>query len=682
MNKILFTLSAFTISWSYSQETLKAPTIDLSKNIGIQKTELSNKVRPGDNFYEYVNEKWIKTNPIPNTQASWGMFDILVEDSKNVLKEIAEKSLKAENPIKNSSTQLIKDFYFSGTNEEAFAAHVGDEIISKIVFDMTNIKSHGEGIKFLSKLLLLDINVPFNFYVSQDAKDSKKNILYLVPSGLGLPDRDYYIRTDENSKEIIKKYRDYILSVQDLINIDITERDSMADEIIRFETYLASNMLSMVDKRDPYKTYHKYAYEDALKEFGISYIDSILKNYNITTDSIIITEPEYFNALNKVINSENQNGFKLGYYIVFQTVNSLAKYLSDDYVNTRFDFYGKTLYGMPEIEPRWKRVCTNMDMLLVDAVGQEYIKYRFSPTAKAKALTLVENLRTAYATRIKNLQWMSETTKVKALEKLNKIDVKIGYPNKWIDYSTLNLQKQAYVYNIIALKEFENRRQLLKLTKPVDRSEWLMGAQTVNAYYNPTLNEIVFPAAILQPPFFSEKADDACNYGGIGMVIGHEFTHGFDDEGRQYDAYGNLTDWWTKEDAAKFEELAQAFVEQYNAYEPLDSLHVNGELTLGENLADMGGLVIAYDAFKIAVPNEKPIDGLTPSERFFINLAKIWCGDMRTDALRNQILTDPHSPAIYRVNGPLSNFDIFYKTYNLQPYDKMYKDASKRAFLW
>ncbi len=549
------------------------------------------------------------------------------------------------------------------------------------IFSLQQEEGTKKGFQLFAKFLMQDIKTPFGLYVEQDAKNSTKNIVYIVQDGLGLPDKDYYLRTDEKSVQLIKDYHTYITNLFTLYTNDKVSAAISASNVIKFEAKLATHSMSLVDQRNPQLTYNKASFAQVDTDFPVIDWNVLFESMNLPKDSVVVSQPEYITGyIEELLAVQDINIYKD--YIKFHIINSLAKYLSPEYQKTRFDFYGKTLYGMPEMDPQWKLVVSSMDYLLRDAVGQEYIKMNFTPTAKAKALTLVENLRKAYAARIKNLNWMSDATKLKALEKLNKIDVKIGYPDKWIDYSSVDIKDQPYVLNVLALKEFESKRQITKLGKPLDRTQWLMGPQTVNAYYNPLLNEIVFPAAILQPPFFDEKADDATNYGGIGMVIGHEFTHGFDDEGRQFDANGNLNNWWLPSDEVKFKNLTQHFVEQYNSIEPIKGVNINGDLTLGENIADLGGLVIAYDAMKLAVPTEDPIDGYSASERFFINLAKIWREHTREDALRNQLLTDPHSPAEYRVNIPLSNFQKFYDTYNVTSKNKMYIEEKNRLHLW
>jgi putative endopeptidase len=672
MKRILYTF-LLSVTVVYAENNSQSAQLDFDNNIS-----------PKDNFFGHVNNQWIKNNPIPQTEASWGAFNILEEDSKNSLKLIAEKSLTLPSPSKGNSMQLIKDFYSSGMLQEKYTKPEANKFV-KSYFDefekvFTNEDPSAAGHRFLAKLMLQDIKCPFGFYISQDAKNSSKYIAYLVQDGLGLPDKDYYLRTDEMSLKILQSYKSYISSLYMLYSNDKVLSDRVADNVLKYEIQLAKESMSLVDQRDPNKTYNKVAYPQ-LKSIPIINWDVLFEGLNLPKDSVIVAQPDYFMGYAKSF-LDFSDPTIIQDYTKFHIINSLAKFLSPEYQKTRFDFYGKTLYGMPEMDPQWKLVVSSMDNLLRDAVGQEYVKMKFTPTAKAKALALVENLRKAYAVRIKNLKWMSDSTKLKALEKLNKIDVKIGYPDKWIDYSKVDVKDQPYVLNVLALKEFESKRQIAQLGKPVDRKEWLMGPQTVNAYYNPLMNEIVFPAAILQPPFFDENTDDATNYGGIGMVIGHEFTHGFDDEGRQFDANGNLNNWWLPSDEVKFKNLTQHFVEQYNSIEPIKGVHINGDLTLGENIADLGGLVIAYDAMKLAVPSENLINGYTASERFFINLAKIWREHTREDALRNQLLTDPHSPVEYRVNIPLSNFQKFYETYNVTSKNKMFIEEKNRLHLW
>lgn len=689
MKKTLITIIIiFQVFVTYAQKVKKdksksKPNSVISQINPLLSKEYSNEILPQQNFFNSVNDTWLKANPIPNTEASWGAFNILEEDSKGTVKKIAEDLLLISNPKGGSNQQLLKDFYKSGLDQVNLSNEQSAKILKPFIDTIINSNNSTELFDRLNILYYNDIKFNFNYYVDQDAKNTTQYTLYISQDGLGLPDRDYYLREDAESKKIIIEYKKYIEKLFTLYGAQSNDIPNLVNSVYEIEKYLAINSMTNVETRDPQKTYNKFALRQLIESYPWANWEKMFGKNDI--DSVVIQQPEFLKASLALFqpNAFNpEDSIYITVYHAFHIINSLAKYLSPEYQNARFDFYGKTLYGMPEMDPQWKLVVRNMNDLLRDAVGQEYIKTKFSPEAKTKVTTLVENIRAAYADRIKKLTWMSNETKAKALDKLAKIDLKIGYPDKWIDYSKVDIKDQPYIYNVLALKQFEIQRQVAKLGKPVDRTEWYMGPQTVNAYYNPLMNEIVFPAAILQAPFFDINAADASNYGGIGMVIGHEFTHGFDDEGRQYDADGNLKDWWQPVDAENFKKLTQKFVDEYSKIEPVKGVHINGELTLGENIADFGGLVIAYDAMKKAIPNEVPLNGITPTELFFLNFAKIWREHTRDESLRNQLLTDPHSPAESRVNVPLSNFDKFYEFYGVKQIDKMFKSKKERYSIW
>jgi putative endopeptidase len=449
------------------------------------------------------------------------------------------------------------------------------------------------------------------------------------------------------------------------------------------ETILANASMTRVELRDPEKTYHLFTIDQLKKTYSNIDWDAFFKVMNTKPfNEVVVSQPDFLRVYDSILPAISHD--KWVSYQYFHLINSNARYLSSQIVNNRFNFYGKVLSGTTVIEPRWKRVSYVAGNYMRDLIGQEYVKTNFSPNAKERALELVENLRQTLSDRISALTWMNDTTKAKAQEKLSKIMVKIGYPDKWWSYDGLDVKKQAYVLNVLACTERENRRVLEKIGSPIDRAEWGMGPQTVNAYYNPLLNEIVFPAAILQPPFFYEFGDDAVNYGGIGMVIGHEITHGFDDEGSQFDAEGNLSNWWTAGDKQNYEKLTDHFVKQYGQYKVADSVYVNGELTLGENIADLGGMNITYSAMHKALENKKVplIDGLTPDQRLFINYALIWREAIRPEFLKQLTYTDGHSPSKFRVNGVLSNFTPFYKAFNLTPANKLFTKEEDMSKMW
>ncbi len=652
------------------------------KNKAIDLSMLDSSVNPADDFFDYVNSKWIKANPIPASKSAWGAFYELDEKSMAVLKEIQEKAAADQLAKEGSNTRIIGDFYRSAM-DSAGIDKAGLEPLKPLLAELDTI-SHPSAIAALyGKYTRLGITVPFAFYVEQDFKNTTRYISYIYQSGLGLPDRDYYFRTDESSKKYRDEYLKYVQKIFELAGFDANDAEAKAKSVMNLETLLAKSSMTLVEQRDPYKTYNLMTIEELRKATPNFNWDVYFRDLGIAFPAeMVVGQPNFLKAWNGMLKSTKIDTWKD--YFRFHIINSYAEQLSADFEKAHFAFYDKTLNGKQEMEPRWKKVTELAGYLLRDILGQEYVKVAFDENAKKEALELVENLRSALSERIDKLTWMSDSTKIKAKEKLNKMMVKIGYPDKWRTYDGLQIKSQHYALNVMAGIEYEFKRNLARLGKEIDRTEWGMGPQTVNAYYNPLLNEIVFPAAILQPPFFDPKADKAVNYGGIGMVIGHELTHGFDDQGRQFDANGNLSNWWTADDEKRFKELAARFVRQYSAYVPVKDIPINGELTLGENIADLGGMIIAYSAFKKATAGKKEenIDGLTPDQRFFINFAQIWRTHYREEAAIQRLYTDPHSPPKYRVIGTLTNFPEFYAAFNVKEGNKMYTPDSLRCVMW
>lgn len=644
-------------------------------------SELDSAIHPGDDFYDYVNRKWIEKNPIPETESRWGVFNILADESKEVVKSICEDA--AKNPDAGSeNTRIIGYFYGSAMDSAAMDAQKLSPL--KEQFDAIQAIKDGPSLAaYLATQQKTGGMAPFAFFVEQDMKNTSRYISYLVQSGLGMPDRDYYFRSDEKSAQQREAYKAYVKRIFSLYGMDDAAAQKAMEETYAIEEKLAKASMTLVEQRDPQATYHLYSTDQLKKDLPNFDWNTYYSTLGTAAPAeLVVGMPKFMKAWNGLLKSEKPEAWKN--YYVFHLINSHSNALGSEIETASFDFYEKTLKGINKQDARWKRVTEEADVLLRDLIGEEYVKRTFDENAKKKAQELVDNLKTALKERITNLSWMGDSTKLRAQEKLGRIMVKIGYPDKWRSYKGLAVSKQPYVKNQMAATEFEFRRMLGKLGKEIDRSEWAMGPQTVNAYYNPLLNEIVFPAAILQPPFFNPNADDALNYGGIGMVIGHELTHGFDDQGRQFDADGNLKDWWTAADAENFKKLAKGFVDQYNKYVPIDDIHVNGELTLGENIADLGGMIISYQAFKNAIKNKRSekIDGLTPDQRFFLNFAIIWRGHYRKEAAIQRLYTDVHSPAKYRVIGVLSNFPAFYEAFGVTEKNKMYTVDSLRCKMW
>lgn len=647
----------------------------------INTAELDSAIHPGDDFYDYANRRWIEKNPIPETESRWGVFNILADESKEVVKRICEEA--AQKPEAGSeNTRIIGYFYGSAMDtaamdaqklaplKEQFAAiQALDDPASLATYIATQHKTGGMA--------------PFAFFVEQDMKNTSRYISYMVQSGLGMPERDYYFRKDEKSAAQREAYKNYVKRIFGLYGMNEADAQRAMEDTYGIEEKLAQASLTLVEQRDPQATYHLYTGEQLRKEYPGFDWNTYFAALGIQNPAeLVLGMPAYIKAWHGMLKSVKPEAWKN--YYTFHVINSHTPALGSEAETASFDFYQKTLKGITKQDARWKRVTEEANVLLRDLIGEEYVKRSFDENARKKALDLVNNLKTALKERISNLSWMGDSTKTRAQDKLNRIMVKIGYPDTWRSYKGLAVSKQPYLNNRMAANEFEFKRMLAKLGKEIDRSEWAMGPQTVNAYYNPLLNEIVFPAAILQPPFFNPEADDALNYGGIGMVIGHELTHGFDDQGRQFDADGNLKDWWTATDADNFKKLAKGFVDQYNKYVPIDDIHINGELTLGENIADLGGMIIAYQAFQNTLRAKKAekIDGLTPDQRFFLNFAIIWRGHYRKEAAIQRLYTDVHSPAKYRVIGVLSNFEPFYKAFGVTENNKMYTQDSLRCKMW
>lgn len=655
---------------------------DPSAKNGIDLSLLHSSVRPQDDFFGYVNNNWIQQNPIPGNKGSWGMFNVLREQSLNDIKEILDHSISL-NSAPGSNMQLLGDFYKTGMDTNRID-QLGVSPL-KPWFDKVNKVNDKKSLSILlADLDLHGVNVPFGIGVNQDYKDASKQVMWLSNDGLGLPDKEYYTSAEKQIEAVREAYKKYISDLFIASGEDEATAKKHAETVFNLEAKMAENTLSKVEMRDPEKLYHPMKTSEVAKTLSIIDFETYFAQYKVPfLQDLVVVHPPFIKAFNELYSTANLSDWKI--YFKARLLDASAGLLSKPFQNAAFEYKEKTLQGKRTQEERWKKVSNAAEYYMRDIIGQEYVKKRFSPVAKERALELVSNLRYALGERIKNLAWMSQETKKKAQLKLDKIDVKIGYPNQWRTYQGLQVNaSNTFFDNVMNCKLYESFRNLNKLGKPVDRTEWFMGPQTVNAYYNPSKNEIVFPAAILQPPFFSETADDALNYGGIGMVIGHEITHGFDDEGSQFDADGNLASWWTAEDRSKFETLTKKLANQYSEYVAVDDMKVNGELTLGENIADLGGINITYDALNYSLRNKRVmmIDGLTPQQRFFINFAQIWRTHDRPQVLIQKIKTDPHSPAKFRVNGVLPNFDAFYHVYGLNAQDKLWLEEKDRIKIW
>lgn len=646
----------------------------------IETSYMDSSVKPGDNFFLFVNGRWLKKVVIPATETSAGSFLDIYNRTKDHLRSILD-SVSRVPQNKGSIEQKVGDFYAAGldsitiekrgfTPVKPYLQQIETLTDPKGIMQF-EVKMHKEGFSYIASM-----------GVVPDEKKSSTNIAVFSQSGLGLPDRDYYFKTDAATIAIQKAYKKYMQQIFTMTGGTAATIEKRVEAVYSLEKQMAESHRTRVDLRDPQSNYNKKAVADLTNQMPVFGWSSFLASLGTTTDSVNVGQPAYYTTINKLLKTIPIRTWKD--YYTFHVVDDAAPYLSKAFVNARFDYYNRAINGQQQIKPRWDRVYKTTDAQLGEALGQLYVKKYFTEDAKTRMMQLVTNLQKSFESHINSLDWMSDATKGKANEKLYAFMKKIGFPDKWRDYSRVNIDRTKYFENIIAAGKNEFEFQISKLNKPVDKTEWGMSPPTINAYYNPTFNEIVFPAGILQFPFFDPEADDAINYGGIGMVIGHEMTHGFDDQGAQYDKDGNLKNWWVNSDSLLFVAKSKAVIDLYNTFTVLDTLHINGSLTTGENMADIGGIAIAYDAFKLTRQGqgEGKIDGFTPDQRFFISLGQIWRTKLKDQTQRYYVNVDPHSPAMYRVNGPLQNFSPFYKAFNVQPGDKMYLPEDKRIKIW
>lgn len=636
-------------------------------------------VKPGDDFYQYVNGNWLKNNPLPASETRWGSFNVLDDITRHRVLTILDETAKQKDAPEGSTTQKIRDFYLSAM-DTSLIEESGFLPIIPIIERINKVSDKSQLPALVAYLHTIGISSFFNFYVGQDDKKSDQIIITLYQGGLGLPDRDYYLKDDKESVDIRAKYVSHIKNMFLLMSIQ-PEGNSVAN-LLNFETELARISRSRVALRDPESNYNKVITEDFNKEMSAFSIEKYFGSFGVKENEIIVGQPEFFKRLNELILKMPLEDLK--FYLQWEVLNSRASTLSSDFVKTDFQFYQGVLSGAKEMRPRWKRVLGTMNGTMGELIGELYVKKYFSPEAKERVNKMVDNLISAYRERIKSRTWLEDQTKAAALAKLDKVIRKLAYPDRWRDYSKMIIKRDSYCNNVNRAAEFWFQYNLSKLGKPVDKTEWGMSPQTINAYYNPGFNEIVFPAAIMQPPFFDPLADDAVNYGSMGAVIGHELTHGFDDQGCQYDADGNLKNWWTDKDKTLFNQNAQKLVTQFNHYVVIDSLTINGQLTLGENIADLGGLTIAYAAFQ-KTENAKSktlLDGFTPQQRFFINFAQVWRNNIRPEELKKRLKTDPHSPGKFRANGTVRNMPEFYEAFKVTKENKMYLSPDQRVEIW
>ncbi len=647
---------------------------------GIELANFDSSIRPQDDFYVYINGSWLENTQIPADRSNYGSFTVLFEESQRQLRSIIEEVAADPNKVSGSEQQKVGDFYLSYLDTVSITAKGIEPILEQLGW-IAAVTNREELVRVLIKLEVAGIQDPLGFFIDQDAKDTQRYALYVTQSGLGLPDRDYYFKEEQRFQEIRAAYTDYIEGLLSLGGQEATAAKAL--RIMEIETALAEHHWTATENRDRDKTYNKTAINElqaAVPSFDWpTFLDGIGGG---GVEYLIVRQPSYLDGFNQVFSDVSIQDWKD--YLTFKLLHGAAPFLSEDFVEAHFDFTGRTLQGISEIQPRWKRAVNMIDGTIGEAVGKIYVERHFPAEAKERMVQLVANLESAFLDRLERLDWMGEATKAEARAKMSQFGKKIGYPDVWKDYSALEITPDDLITNVTNISRYIHYREMGKLGGEIDRDEWFMTPQTVNAYYNPSMNEIVFPAAILQPPFFNLAADDAVNYGAIGAVIGHEISHGFDDQGRKSDGSGNLREWWTPEDEVEFERRAEVMINQYNGYNPIDSLHVNGGLTLGENIGDLGGVLIAYVAYKnsLGAAEAPVIDGLTGDQRFFIGWAQIWRRLYRDDELRRRLVIDPHSPSRYRTNGILSNIDAFYEAFDVQPEDDMYIPEDQRVRIW
>ncbi len=656
----------------------------MGQHAGLDPDGFDKSVRPQDDLFQHMNGRWLLATEIPADKSNYGSFTALDDAARENIRAIIEEAVSNPN---DAIAKKVGDFYKSYMNEDLIAQK-GIAPLKEQLAAIDAISTPNDVAHFFGAAGIYGVPGPVGFFVGVDDKNSSRYLAGIVQGGITLPDRDYYLENKDNYVAARAALKAYITRLFELAKIP--NGTAAADAILELETKLAKIQWSRTELRDAEKRYNLMTVAK-LKEMtpGIPWDVYFEASGAANLEEVNVTTPSYFTEFEKVASTVDLETWKQ--YARFRLLDAAADYLPKDFVDASFELHEKTISGVPQQKPRWKKAVDATSGagagdfgVLGEPLGQLYVRKHFPPEARKRMDELVANLMKAYEQSIHDLKWMTKETKVRALEKLSKITPKIGYPDEWRDYSGLEIKADDLLGNISRSRRFEHFRQLNRLKKPVDRKEWGMTPQTVNAYYNPSLNEIVFPAAILQPPFFDANAEDAVNYGGIGAVIGHEISHGFDDEGSKYDGDGNLKNWWTDEDKKAFEELTSRLIAQYEGYEPLPGRKLNGKLTLGENIADLSGMAIAYKAYRLSLKGQDGpvLDGYTSSQRFFLGWSQIWRRKYRDDEMARRLLTDPHSPSAYRANGPVTNLDAFYEAFNVKPGDKLYKPAEQRIQIW
>ena len=648
---------------------------------GIDLANLDTTQVVGENFYDYACGGWRELHPLTDEYSRFGSFDLLRENNREQLRELIEQLAADEHP-QGSVAQKVGGMYNIAMNEQKLNAE-GFAPIAKEMEAINALQDKAEIYRMLARLQRKGINPYFILYVSADNENSDMNLVQTYQGGLGLGEREYYLKDDESMRKIREAYKEHIVKMFELSGYTPEQARKSMEAVMKIETRLAEASNTQAELRDPYANFNKSSLEQIRGTYPSFNWNDYLNEAGLpVVNEMSIGQPRQMNEVASIIDTAPLEDQKA--YLNWNLINEAAGYLSDDFVAQNFDFYGKTLSGKQELQPRWKRAVSSVDGALGEAVGQMYVEKYFPPAAKDRMVELVGNLQTSLGERIQALDWMSDETKEKAMEKLGTFHLKVGYPDKWKDYSTLEIADDSYWANIERANQWGYDEMIAKAGKPVDKDEWLMNPQTVNAYYNPTTNEICFPAGILQYPFFDMNADDAFNYGAIGVVIGHEMTHGFDDMGRQFDKNGNLKDWWTEEDARKFDERAKVLVTYYDSIQVAPGVYANGTFTLGENIADQGGLHVAYQALENAMKNNPlgVVDGFTPEQRFYLAYANLWAGNVRDEEVLRLTQMDEHSLGRWRVNGALPHVNTWYEAFNIDENAPMFIPVEERASIW
>ncbi len=687
MRKILLLgLVILFLSSCQQQAETKSKTVSSQEDLGLNLKNMDTTVRPQDDFYTYVNGEWMSKTKIPADRSRWGSFDELRKKTDYNTLAVLNEARKNNSYTKGTDERKALD-YFASIMDTTSRNTAGIKPIMPYIQQINHIKNKQDVAKFMQTAEPVLASAFFGVGVHADMKDSNKNVLYVYPAGAGLPERDYYVAQDEDAKKIREQYKAHIGKMLKYLDKNPDEIAQAQDNIMRIETKLAKAKLTKEERRKPENTYNPMTVDQLQKLVPDFDINSYLKALNIDVNNLIVSQPNYMKTFNEIFKDEPVQAIKD--YLTWNTFRGAAGTLSTGISNANWEFYGKTLSGQKERKPLDERALSTVNWTIGEAVGKLYVNKYFPPEAKKKAREMITYLQKAYKIRINNLPWMSTETKQKAIEKVDRLQIKIGYPDKWKDYSNLEIKSPeeggTYFENSMAVSQWNFDKTIAKLNKPVDKTEWGMPPQIVNAYYNPSYNEIVFPAAILQPPFYDYKADEAVNYGGMGAVIGHEISHGFDDQGAKFNAEGNFENWWTKEDFEKFNKLVKRLAEQYDKIEVLPGVFVNGTFTSGENIGDLGGVNSAYTALQEYYKDHgKPgkTQGFTPEQRFFMSWATIWRTKSREEALKKQIKTDPHSPGQVRAVQPLKNVDAFYTAFDVKQGDKMYLKPDERVKIW